>query len=171
MSFSDPIATPSKPNATTAKNKGSLLLDVENLPSLHPLLKHNSPMYKADEELRARHDFDGAYSLDKHRVKSSIQMYAVKMEGGFVFPSSYEGLFMDFLNRNNKSETLDSGLERRSVGVKKSPTGESFGEKARALFLYFILFAFVFTDIYFFYPFDLLYILDKKFIARSSSMY
>ena len=61
-------------------------------------------------------------------------------------------------------ETLDSGLERRSVGVKKCPTGESSGEKVRALFLDFFLFAFIFTDIYFFYPFDLfLYIRQKMY--------
>ena len=47
-------------------------------------------------------------------------------------------------------ETLDSGLERRSVGVKKCPTGESSGEKVRVLFLdLFCLRSFSLTHLFF----------------------
>ena len=73
-------------------------------------------------------------------VKGFIKMYAVQTEGGFVFPSSYVGLFMDYLNRNNTLKTAGGGSKRCFSGIKKSPTGESSGEKVRVLFLDFFLF-------------------------------
>ena len=75
-------------------------------------------------------------------------LFRWKMNRASMF--SFVGLFYDYLIRNNTLETLDGGLERRSGGIKKSRTGESSGEKVRALFLDFILFAFIFTDVLFF---------------------
>ena len=92
-------------------------------------------------------DLDNDLAMD---VKGFIKMYAVQTEGGFVFPSSYVGLFMDYLNRNNTLKTAGGGLERRFGGIKKSPTGESSGEKVRVLFLGFILFALISLTSYFF---------------------
>ena len=140
--------TKSTHNIESAKTKNALL-NITDSPNILPThdLKHLL-QYIARVGNLPQH-IDNASTLKNELavdVKGFIKMYAVKTEGGFVFPSSYEGLFMDFLNRY-RLETLDGGLERRSGGIKKSRTGESSGEKVRALFLDFILFAFIFTDI------------------------
>ena len=168
--------TKSTHNIESAKTKNALLniTDSPNILPTHDLLEIKNHGYVMFDERVGNlpQHIDNASTLKNELamdVKGFIKMYAVQTEGGFVFPSSYVGLFMDYLNRNNTLKTAGGGLERRSGGIKKSSTGESSGEKVRVLFLDFILFAFIFTDIYFFYPFDLL-ILDKQFIARSSSM-
>ena len=144
--------TKSTHNIESAKTKNALLniTDSPNILPTHDLLEIKKHLLARVGNLPQH--IDNASTL-KHElavdVKGFIKMYAVKTEG-FVFPSSYEGLFMDFLNRY-RLETLDGGLERRSGGIKKSPTGESSGEKVRALFLDFIfcLRSFSLTSIFF----------------------
>ena len=159
--------TKSTHNIESAKTKNALLniTDSPNILPTHDLLQYVARVGNLPQHIDNASTMKNELATD---VKGFIKMYAVKTEGGFVFPSSYVGLFMDLLNRY-RLETLVGGLERRSGGIKKSRTGESSGEKVRA-FLDFILFAFIFTDVLFFLSFDLLYKLDKKFIARSSSM-
>ena len=108
-----------------------------NIPRVEYLPQHIGNIYDSNNDL----------AMD---VKGFIKMYAVQTEGGFVFPSSYGGLFMDYLNRNNTLKTAGGGLERRFGGIKKSPTGESSGEKVRVLFLDFFFVCVDFTDFLFF---------------------
>ena len=149
-------------NIESKKTKNGLL-NINDSPNILPthdllqktkhLLEHFTRVEYLPQHIGNIYDSNNDLAMD---VKGFIKMYAVKTEGGFVFPSSYEGLFMDFLNRY-RLETLDGGLERRSGGIKKSPTGESSGEKVRVLFLDFILFALISLTSYFFYiPFYLL---------------
>ena len=125
--------------STKTKNDFLNITDSPNILSTHDLLQIKKHLqHVARMGILPQHVVNAGavphpngHAMD---VKGFIKMYAVKTEGGFVFPSSYEGLFMDFLNRY-RLETLDGGLERRSGGIKKSRTGESSGEKVRALFL------------------------------------
>ena len=147
--------TKSTHNIESAKTKNALLniTDSPNILPTHDLLEIKKHLLQYVRVGNLPQHIDNASTLKNELamdVKGFIKMYAVQTEGGFVFPSSYVGLFMDYLNRNNTLETVGGGLERRSGGIKTSPTGESSGEKVRVLFLDFILFCVDFTDILFF---------------------
>ena len=143
-------------NIESTKTKNGLL-NITDSPNILPthdlvlitkhLLQHLTRVEYLPQHIGNLYDSNNDLAMD---VKGFIKMYAVQTEGGFVFPSSYVGLFMDYLNRNNTLKTAGGGLERRSGGSKKSPTGESSGEKVRVLFLDFILFAVISLTSYFF---------------------
>ena len=139
--------TKSTHNIESTKTKNGLL-NITDSPNILPthdlflikkhLLRHVARVEYLPQHIGNTYDLNNDLAMD---VKGFIKMYAVQTEGGFVFTSSYGGLFMDYLNRNNTLKTAGGGLERRFGGIKKSPTGESSGEKVRVLFLDFFLFA------------------------------